>query len=102
MRMTTCPKLRMTERAAPGRIITMDVLTVGNSAKLYCLNWIEQYAQRNAGKISILDLGCGTALNFVALLKKYPQIHYVGIEPFKGACLAAERNLKGLDGTIIN
>lgn len=78
-------------------------LTRGNSAKLYCIHWIESYVQRTEGKISILDLGCGTARNFVPLMQRYPQqIRYVGFEPSKAACLEAERNLQGLDGRIIN
>jgi SAM-dependent methyltransferase len=78
-----------------------DVLSVGNSAKLYCLNRIEEYSQQR-DRLSILDLGSGTALGFVPLLKKYPTIRYVGVEPSKSACLQAERNLDGLNGTIIN
>jgi SAM-dependent methyltransferase len=80
----------------------MGALTAGNSAKLYCLNWIETYAQQKEGKISILDLGCGTALNLVTLLRQYPGISYVGLEPLKSAALAAERNLKGLNATIVH
>ena len=85
-------------------------LTVGNSAKLYCLNWIENQLLKKGGgkekgnefKFKILDLGCGAGLNFVNLLKLYPQIHYVGIEPSKPICMQAERNLKGLNASIIN
>ena len=79
----------------------MPVLTVGNSAKLYCLNWIDAYAKRG-GAISILDLGCGTARNFLPLLRKYPAIRYVGVEPSAEACQAARQNLEGLAETIVN
>ena len=55
----------------------MNILTVGNSAKLYCLNWIENLLQGGVmgkgNEFKILDLGCGAALNFVNLLKLYPQ-----------------------------
>ncbi len=79
------------------------VLTVGNSAKLYCLNWIEDYLQRKGEKISILDLGCGTARNFTGLLKAHPnEIRYVGVEPLAGACREAERNLQGFDAKVVN
>ncbi len=81
----------------------MTILTTGNVAKLYCLNWIENYAKQNKNKeIKILDLGCGAGLNFVKLLKLYPKIYYVGIEPSKQECKKAAENLKGLNTKIIN
>ncbi|MFQ5997043.1 MAG: methyltransferase [Dehalococcoidales bacterium] len=80
----------------------MSVWTMGNSAKLYCLNWIEQFVLQKAGEVKILDLGCGTALNFVNLLKAYPRIQYVGIEPSKASCLRAQQNLSSLNARVIN
>ncbi len=80
----------------------MEVLAVGNAAKLYCLNWIEDHIRLKEGQITILDLGCGSAGGFVALLKKHPQVHYVGLEPSKRACLQAKHNLKGLNASIVN
>jgi SAM-dependent methyltransferase len=80
----------------------MELLTTGNTAKLYCLNWIEDYIRRQSGAVSILDLGCGTAANFVSLLKEYPQTQFVGVEPSQTACLQAERNLQGLNAKIYN
>lgn len=81
----------------------MDLLTEGNAAKLYCLNWIDQYvAQKENTPISILDLGCGRALNFVKLLQKNPTIRYVGIEPSPVDCEAARKNMAGLNANIIN
>lgn len=79
----------------------MDVLTVGNTAKLYCLNWIEARVRASAEAVHILDLGCGTGQNFVQLLKRYPAAHYVGVEPSAEACHQAEASLKGLNATII-
>lgn len=80
-----------------------EILTTGNSAKLYCLNWIENLILKRREKdFKILDLSCGTALNFVNLLKKYPWVYYVGVDPDKKACLKARENLKGLNATIIN
>ena len=52
----------------------MTLLTTGNAAKLYCLNWLDATIQQHDGKVSILDLGCGTAQNFVALLKQHPEV----------------------------
>lgn len=79
----------------------MELLTEGNAAKLYCLNWIEAHA-REREALTILDLGCGQARNFVRLLVRYPQVRYVGIEPSPGDCAAARRNLEGLNATVIN
>ena len=79
----------------------MDLLTEGNAAKLYCLNWIERYVA-DKPSVSILDLGCGRALNFVKLLQKYPQVRYVGIEPSPLDCEKARQNTTGLNATIIN
>jgi cyclopropane fatty-acyl-phospholipid synthase-like methyltransferase len=76
------------------------VLTTGNAAKLYCLRWIEQRVQTD-NALTILDLGCGAAHNFVRLLDRYPHVKYVGIEPSKSACEAARRNLGSHDVTII-
>ena len=76
------------------------MLTVGNSAKLYCLKWIEaQIAQSTNEEVTLLDLGCGTGNNFVRLLQAYPQVRYVGIEPSDTA-VQARRNLSGLNATI--
>ena len=80
----------------------MTFLTIGNSAKLYCLNWVENRVKECDGQLSILDLGCGNAQNFTRLLERYPKVKYVGIEPSAEACAAARRNLEGRDATIIN
>jgi SAM-dependent methyltransferase len=80
----------------------MNVLTTGNSAKLYCLNWIERYAVQQGRKSRILDLGCGAAINFVNLLQSYPEISYVGIEPSRESYLKAQQNLSGLNARLIN
>jgi len=80
----------------------VNVLSTGNSAKLYCLNWLEHYAAQNGGKGKILDLGCGNALNFVNLLQLYPRVSYVGVEPSHESYLKAQQNLKGLNARLIN
>ena len=79
----------------------MELLTVGNAAKLYCLCWIENLASTRQ-EITILDLGCGTALNFVKLLELYPKIRYLGVEPDRQSCLQAQSHLRGLNGTVVN
>ena len=80
----------------------MNVLSTGNSAKLYCMNWIEGHAVQKGGRSKILDLGCGTALNFVNLLQSHPQISYVGVEPSREPYLKAQQNLSGLNARFIN
>lgn len=79
----------------------MELLTEGNTAKLYCLNWIDRRAVTKPD-LTILDLGCGQARNFVKLLQTHPQMRYVGIEPSPTDCEAARRNLAGLNATIHN
>jgi len=81
---------------------SVEPLTTGNLAKLYCLNWMEQYIRKNGGKATILDLGCGEALNFARLLSTCPRIRYVGIEPSEESCRKARHNLQGLPTTIIH
>lgn len=79
----------------------MDVLTEGNAAKLYCLDWIARYAADKPA-VTILDLGCGDARNFVRLLRQNPRVFYVGVEPSPAACEAARANTAGLNATILN
>ncbi len=74
---------------------------IGNTAKVYCLRWLRDHAQ-NRDSLSILDLGCGTASYFLDLLREFPQIRYVGIEPSPQACDIARQNLDGLNATIHN
>jgi ubiquinone/menaquinone biosynthesis C-methylase UbiE len=79
-----------------------QVLSHGNVAKLYCLNWIDRYLSKNLHPVSLLDVGSGRSLNFVMLLKKHPHLSYVGVEPSSTCCEAARANLAGLNATIIN
>jgi len=77
-------------------------LTFGNSAKIYCLNWLDDYLKVKNDPVRILDLGCGEALNFVSLLGKYSRlVSYIGVEPDRHACQLARENLRGLPATII-
>lgn len=77
------------------------LLTVGNTAKLYCLNWLSTHLYDSSMPVSILDLGCGTGQNFVHLLKTYPHVQYVGIEPSASVCIEARRVMAGTNATII-
>jgi len=78
------------------------VLTQGNAAKLYCLKLIDQLAERHGGSLTILDLGCGEARNFVGLLRKRPRISYIGVDPSSAACEQARHALAGLAADVVH
>jgi len=75
-------------------------LAVGNTAKLYCLQLIDRAAAEKAGEFRIVDLGCGTASNFVELLRRRPNVRYLGVEPSRAAAEEARRRLP--DAEIVN
>jgi trans-aconitate methyltransferase len=79
----------------PGRL-----LTVGNTAKLYCLEQIDRAAAEADGEFRIVDLGCGTGSNFVELLRRRANVRYVGVEPSRRAAEEARRTLP--DAEIVN
>lgn len=79
-----------------------QALTVGNAAKLYCLNLIHERLQKQGDHLRILDLGSGTSKDFVRLLAQVPNLHYTGIEPDAADCEAARRLLPGPNVQIIN
>jgi SAM-dependent methyltransferase len=76
------------------------LLTRGNTAKLYCLQLLDEAAGRAAGPFRIVDLGCGDGRNFVELTRRRPQISYVGVEPSSQAAAAARRALPSAE--IVN
>jgi trans-aconitate methyltransferase len=68
-------------------------LTRGNTAKLYCLQLIDRAAAETEGEFRIVDLGCGSGSNFVELLRRRPNVRYVGVEPSRRAADEARRTL---------
>jgi SAM-dependent methyltransferase len=74
-----------------------QLLTVGNAAKLYCLQLLEEAAARAGGEFTILDLGCGDGRNFVELLRRQANVRFVGVEPSLAAAEAARRLLPGAE-----
>jgi SAM-dependent methyltransferase len=68
-------------------------LAVGNTAKLYCLQLIDRAAEEAGGEFRIVDLGCGTGSNFAELLRRRPNVAYVGVEPSSAAAAEARRLL---------
>src|SRR4051812_20852676 len=80
-----------------------EVLTTGNTAKLYCLDLLHrEIAARDGDRYRIVDLGCGTGETSLALLREFPQVEYVGVEPSAAACAVAEQKLRGLRATIVH
>ena len=80
--------------------MTEDILLYGNTAKYYCLIWLDRYMKEKTGTVTILDLGCGTSLNLVKLMQKYPSIHYIGVEPSAADVRIARENLKNFNAEI--
>jgi SAM-dependent methyltransferase len=77
------------------------LLSYGNAAKLYCLNRIDALAAER-GPLLVVDLGCGRASNFVELLRRRPDVRYVGVDSDAAACAAARAELAGLDAEILH
>jgi SAM-dependent methyltransferase len=75
-------------------------LTIGNSAKVYCLQLIDRAAAEEQEDFRVVDLGCGNGSHFRELLARRPNIRYIGVEPLRGAAEEARRLLPGVK--IIN
>ena len=78
----------------------MESLYGGNAAKSYCLSIVRESLQNSRGTMSILDLGCGAAKPFAALLREFKTMRYVGIEPYPNSFKQASENLKGLNAAV--
>ena len=61
---------------------------------------IDRAVAEAEGEFRILDLGCGTGLNFVELLRRRPNVHYIGVEPAHAAAERARQTLP--DAEIVN
>jgi len=77
-----------------------SLLTTGNTAKVYCLQLIDRAAADVEEEFRIVDLGCGNGSNFVELLARRRNVHYIGVEPLRGAAEEARRMVPGAE--IIN
>ena len=73
------------------------MLTRGNTAKLYCLQLLDDAVGRANGEFRIVDLGCRDGRNFVELLRRHPNVRYAGIDPSRGSIAAARRLLPGAE-----
>lgn len=55
------------------------------------------YRVGESHSVRVMDLGCGTAAYMPDILKKYPALEYVGVEPNTSSYEAAEKNLEEFD-----
>jgi cyclopropane fatty-acyl-phospholipid synthase-like methyltransferase len=53
-------------------------------------------AKKPGQTVTVMDLGCGTAVYMPGILKKYPTVEYVGVEPIEASYQEALKNLAGL------
>lgn len=79
-----------------------QLLTHGNAAKIFCLDFLDRLIRQRGGRLSLLDLGCGAGANFRALLERHPEVTYTGVEPAAGAVEAARQHLAGLNATLVH
>lgn len=75
------------------------VITLGNTAKMYCVDKISELAARGAPLV-LLDLGCGTGNNFPHLLDRFPNIRYVGADPHEPSLAKARKLLAGRNAEL--
>lgn len=71
----------------------------GNAAKLYCLRHVDDLAANRS--LTILDLGCGSGRQLVPLLRRRPQVRYVGVEPNPEYAAEAAEKLAPFDAEIL-
>lgn len=68
--------------------------------KEYFIEKLEQLMGINQNS-KILDLGSGQSKNFIPLLKKYPEMYYIGIEPKQSEAETARKLLKNFKNAKI-
>lgn len=78
-----------------------EPLTVGSAAKLYCLELLEQRIAATRAPFTVLDVGCGDARDLPVLLRRHPDVRYVGVDPSREACERARRTLAGLRAGVV-
>lgn len=61
-------------------------------SKQYFISRLEPFI-KSVDRPRILDLGCGKAMNFINILKKFPNLNYVGVEPNSADAKDARENL---------
>lgn len=76
-----------------------------NSKEYFFNEVIQEAIARNADSgvpVRVLEVGCGTAVYVPAMIEKYPQLEYVGIEPIEDSFVAAEKNLDGVPRVTVS
>ena len=72
------------------------------NSKEYFFNEVIQEAIKGTSRtIQILELGCGTAKYVPAMIEKYPQLEYFGIEPIKASFDKAQQILNDIPRTKV-
>lgn len=94
------PLAPTTRRLTATELLACD-LVYGNAAKVYDLALVMETADAG-GALSVIDLGCGTAETIAPILKTFPQIHYVGIEPSERSATQARDILRDRNATIFH
>jgi SAM-dependent methyltransferase len=97
------PIERTLPRETTGDYTGAPTLVIGNTAKLYCMDLLVADIDRAGfhAPYRIVDLGCGTGTQFAELLRRRPNVKYVGVEPDRRACAVARREL-GDRAEIVN
>lgn len=67
-----------------------------NSKEYFFNEVLKESLEKNGSSLRVLELGCGTASYVPAMIEKYPQLEYVGIEPMTESFAKADDILEGV------
>ena len=73
-----------------------------NSKEYFFNEVIKERCAATNGPIRVLELGCGTASYVPAMIEKYPQLEYVGIDPMIESFKTAEKILKDVPRSSVS
>ncbi len=59
-------------------------------------------AKKPGQTVTVMDLGCGTAVYMPTILREYPMVEYVGVEPIEASYTEAVKNLAGLPNVRVH
>ncbi len=76
--------------------IYQKIVSANNMFHLEIYADVAAILQTLEGGFSVLDLGCGDAVNLASVLMPLPVGHYCGVDLSKTALALADQNLKGL------